>query len=137
MKESNDVSQINDIQSFFLSNKCKVTKYNHCIDLSNQKETQLEGYIQLNADDEMMIMLKKSNERAREYILEADPRLIQIQLEKYQKNKQEAMFEYLIQNTNFKVGSLNEMTTTQPAETYATTNPTETNRFQEDIENED
>ena len=84
-----------------------------------------------------MIMRKKSNERAREYILEADPRLIQIQLEKYQKNKQEAMFEYLIQNTNFKVGSLNEMTTTQPEETCATTNPTETNRFQEDIENED
>ena len=110
---------------------------NHCIDLSNQKETQLEGYIQLNADEELMIMLKKSNERAREYILEADPRLIQIQLEKYQKNKQEAMFEYLIQNTNFKVGSLNEMTTTQPTETCATTNPTETNRFQEDIENED
>ena len=35
-KEMNNMNKIIDIVSFFLSNKCKVTKYSHSIDRSSQ-----------------------------------------------------------------------------------------------------
>lgn len=53
-----NVHQISEITDFFLSSKCKITKFNHCIDGSS-KVTQYDGFMQLTGDDELKIMLKK------------------------------------------------------------------------------
>ncbi len=63
------------IISFFKTNKVKVTKLNHSLDQSTQNDTQYDGYIELQDEDEFRIFLKKPK-GANQYILEADPNLI-------------------------------------------------------------
>ena len=54
-----DFNEIDRITSFFKNNKVIITKLNHSLDKSVQQFTQFDGYIQMQDDDELIIMLKK------------------------------------------------------------------------------
>ena len=89
--------QIDKLIKYFKSNKVKITKLNHSIDKSVQRATQYEGYIVLHENDGFDIMLKKPC-GDHQYILEADPNLIQAEQNRYENQKKEIMLEHMINN---------------------------------------
>lgn len=81
-KDRNNIHQISEIIDFFAQNKSKITKFNHCVE-SATKVTQSDGFIQLTVDDELKIILKKPNKSHNRYILEADPKVIEMEQNRY------------------------------------------------------
>lgn len=51
--------EIEDIQDFFTQNKVKVVKLNHNIDLSIQRFSQFNSYIQLSTDNKCIEITNK------------------------------------------------------------------------------
>ena len=59
MQQMKDQNEIERITSFFRNNKVIITKLNHSLDKSVQQFTQFDGYIQMQDNDDLIIMLKK------------------------------------------------------------------------------
>lgn len=70
--------EIDEIIKFFRTNKVKITKLNHSLDRSTQRLTQYDGFMVLKENDTLEITLKKPCQNY-EYILEADPKLIEME----------------------------------------------------------
>lgn len=82
-KQENDLMQLDEIIKFFKSNKVKITKLNHSLDKSTQRATQYDGFLVLTDDDTFEIILKKPCQN-NHYILEADPKVIEVEQKKYE-----------------------------------------------------
>ena len=67
-------NEIEDIRDFFSQNKVKMTKLNHSLDLSTQRFTQFQSYMQLSANNEFIEIVNKKPVEQEMKLISIDPK---------------------------------------------------------------